>query len=113
MPWVIELRRADAVKQGDVILAQRDGLLGPWRVVDASMQQALDQPQSVVSPPLSVLLNLMPQQGASRGLGIMEMRDERSLVPVLVPLPEPERHEYPHGPVVLRSGRLEVRLLDE
>lgn len=86
MSWLIDLRRADAVKQGDVILAQNDGILGPWRVTDASYQPRSEGGHDDGS----MMLSLMPQQGASRGLGIMQMHNECQLVPLLVPLPEPD-----------------------
>lgn len=110
MSWSIDLRNAENVKQSDLILAQCDGVLGAWRVTDASIG-----PNPANESRLSVILTLV-EQGQSLGPvgpAMLQLHDYRAFVPVLVPLPEPQPREYPHGPVVLRSGRLEVRLLDE
>lgn len=89
MSWVIELRRADAVKQGDLVLAQWQGVLGPCRVTDASYQPE----EHGMHQPLAVQLTLAPQ--GSRGPGIMQMHAEGQLVPLLVPTPEPAAEEEP------------------
>jgi hypothetical protein len=94
--WVIDLRNAE-----------HDGVLGAWRMTDASMG-----PHPANEARLSVTLTLV-EQGQSLRPAMLQLHDYRAFVPVLVPAPEPQPREYPHGPVVLRSGRLEVRLLDE
>lgn len=105
MSWVIELRRADAVMQANLILAQHHGVLGVWRVTDASLHR-----HPADSGRTACTLTLV-QQGVGRP-SMLQLHDTSALVPVLVPLPEPEEWPNPGG-VILRSGRLEVRLLPD
>lgn len=92
MAYLIELRRADLVKPSALILAQHDGVLGPWRVVDASLPRGtLTQPGKPDEVLLSVILRLLPQGQPGRyvGDGISIMLPDSALVPMLVPAPEP------------------------
>lgn len=101
MSYVIEQRRADAVKPGDVMLAQHNGLVGPWRVTQIDAQ-----PSTESSRLDAVTLRL--HRGSDQMLQLHRIGD---LVLLLADAPEPVEYDHP-GQVVLRSGRLEVRLLD-
>lgn len=88
MSWLLSLRRADAVKQSDLVLAQHNGLLGPWRVTDASMHES-----AIGRGRMDVTLTLVAQGGDTSRPSMLQLHDEASLVPVLVPMPEPEPPE--------------------
>lgn len=89
MTWGISLRRADAVKQADLIAACHDGVLGVWRVTDASL---IEHPGGQENR-FAVQLTLV-QQGVGRP-SMLQLQDETALMLVLYPLPEPERIDLP------------------
>lgn len=89
MSWTLSIRRADSVKQGDLVLAQWEGLIGPWRVTDASMGKRPASEERV-----AVTLTLV-EQGQTGKPPMMQLHDERALVFVLCPLPEPDPLDIP------------------
>lgn len=102
MTYVLDLRRADAVKPGDVILAQHDGILGPWRVTEQSWPT---QPMQAPRGLSSIMLRLV-SQGHPGGTEMLQMHLEGTLVPLLSPLENhlPEEPEEQTITLKLRLG---------